>query len=45
MVMLKKYAKFEKHLDGYAQNQSLHVVSETVHVHLLLVANHLSVCT
>ena len=43
MEMLKKYAKSEKHLNGDAQHQSLHVVSETVHVHLLLVANHLSV--
>ena len=37
------YAKSEKHLDGDAQHQGLHVVGETVHVHLLLVANHLSV--
>ena len=48
MVMLSNtcnYAKSEKHLDGDAQYQSLHVVSETVHVHLLPVANHLSMCT
>lgn len=43
MVMLKKYANYAKHLNSDAQHQGLHVAGETVHVHLLLVANHLSV--